>query len=507
MGSMEKEYSIPKVIHYVWVGGKKMPPLVERCMDSWRQYAPDCVLRCWNEDNIPMDHPYIREMYRQKKWAFVSDYVRFWALEREGGVYLDTDMELIKSLDRFLENEVFLGSSKGGDVESSIIGAQAHHPFIQEVLNFYDADRDFSIRSTSPHVIQNVLATGQHPRVRIYGSEYFHPCDEGERCKENVLANAYARHHWAESWVPFARVRKVLRRLGIMPLLRGLHKPNRPTLTGDYRPFVSIALTTYNGGDLIREQIDSILAQTYPHFELVISDDGSDESTTAILDEYAMKDTRVHWSRSPLERGYVKNTENAIALCKGEIIFLCDQDDTWYLEKIAAHVEQYRNPSVSWVYNRLVITDAAGNEIGYLEDTLPDYYRHKTMLENSWGSCIGGAQTSYRAALVKKVMPADKHAPAHDSWIQLAINPLRGTFVNRILQTYRQHGANEVGVRKFTREEEIEREVRAIRENLRYLRSLSGNRALPLWKRSFFLAVYIAKRARAFLGAQPRLVS
>lgn len=499
--------SIPKTLHYVWVGGKPLPALVRKCIGSWKKYAPDYAIRLWNEENSPMDHPYVQEMYRQKKWAFVSDYIRFWALEREGGVYLDTDMELLKPIDSFLSNKVFVGKSKRGDIESSIIGAQAHDPFIQSALAFYDQDTEFSIRNTSPIVIEKTLASGTFSDVHVYEPGYFHPCNEGERCDEKDLSGAYGRHHWAESWVPFASLRKIVRRLGLMSFLRATRKGFQSTQDVSYRPFVSIALTTYNGGDLIREQIDSILEQTYPYFELVISDDGSDQKTVAILNEYMSKESRVSWSRSPLARGYVKNTENAIALCTGEIIFLCDQDDTWYPEKVEKHVEQYRDPSVSWVYNRLVITDAVGNETGYLEDTLPDYYRHKTMLENAWGSCIGGAQTSYRATLVKKAMPADTYAPAHDSWIQLFINPSRGTFVNQILQTYRQHGANEVGVRTFTHEEEIEREVRAIRENQRYLWSLSKNPRLPLWKRGFFFLVYILKKTRAFFGAQPRLVS
>ena len=88
-----------------------------------------------------------------------------------------------------------------------------------------------------------------------------------------------------------------------------------------FNPLVSIALTTYNGGKLIREQIDSLLAQTYTNFEIVISDDGSNEETIQILNEYAQTDPRVRWSRSPLGRGYVNNTQNAISLCKGEIIF------------------------------------------------------------------------------------------------------------------------------------------------------------------------------------------
>jgi len=491
---------IPRVIHYVWVGGSEMPALVKRCIESWKKFAPDYELRFWDERTIPLEHPYVARMYAEKKWAFVSDYVRFWALQQEGGIYLDTDMELLKPLDDLLSNHAFLGRSKGGDIESSIVAAEPQHPLIQAALDFYDADSEYSIRNTSPLVLEKVLSENSFQNVRVYDATYFHPCNAGERCSKEVLAQAYARHHWAESWVPFSGVRKFLRAVGVMPVFKLMKKAfvQQHKVEREYKPFVSVALTTYNGGNFIREQIDSILSQTYSYFELVISDDGSDAETIAILDEYAAKDKRVSWSRSPLERGYVKNTENAISLCKGEIIFLCDQDDTWYPEKIELHVEQYRNPAVSWVYNRLVLTDEHNVETGHIEDTLPDYYRHKTMLENAWGTCIGGAQTSYRAHLVKKVMPADKYAPAHDSWIQIALNPLRGTFINRVLQTYRQHGRNEVGFGKVpTTDELAEQEERAIRENMRYLRHLPKNKTLALWKRAFFLAAYIAKRVRA----------
>lgn len=491
--------AVPKTIHYVWVGGNKPTPLMHRCLASWKRFAPEYTVRLWNEENIPMNHPYVTAMYAKGKWAFVSDYVRFWVLEREGGIYLDTDMELLQPIDPLLAGGAFVGRSKSGNIESSVIAAPAHHPLARAALNFYDTDVLFSTEMTSPRVLTQVLSKEVIQHVRIFGPEYFYPCDAGELCGDSALAGAYARHHWAESWVPFAGIRKVLRAVRLMPIIKYAQRSLiRRRANTSFRPFVSIALTTFNGGELIREQIESILTQTYTNFELVISDDGSDLETQQILDEYAKKDSRVRWSRSPLERGYVKNTENAIALCKGEIIFLCDQDDTWYPEKIALHVKEYQDPRVSWVYNRLVLTDATGSETGYIEDTLPDYYRHKTMLENAWGTCIGGAQTSYRASLLKRTMPVGLYAPAHDSWIQLALNPRRGTFINRVLQTYRQHGNNEVGFGKtLTPEQLAEQEARAIRENMRYLKHLPMNRTIALWKRVFFLCVYVAKVMRA----------
>jgi len=267
-----------------------------------------------------------------------------------------------------------------------------------------------------------------------------------------------------------------------------------------YEPLVSIALTTFNGNNLLREQLDSILSQTYKNYEVVMSDDGSDPDTVAILDEYCSKDKRFSWFRSPLERGFRKNTENAISLCEGEIVILCDQDDVWFPNKIKLHAEAYKDPTVMWAFNRFVLTDGDGKEIGYIEDTFPDYYRHKTMLENTWGTCIGAAQTSYRTDLLKSVMPVPDYSPAHDTWIQLAIYPAKPYFINEVTNTYRQHQNNMVGLVVDADPVAFRAKVKeAIDGNLKYLKLLSTNKVLSFRKRIFFRAVYVAKRVRSFI--------
>ncbi len=269
---------------------------------------------------------------------------------------------------------------------------------------------------------------------------------------------------------------------------------------GTYEPLVSIALTTFNGKNLLKEQLDSILKQTYQNYEVVISDDGSDQETIDILNEYAKRDPRISWSRSPLSRGFRPNTQNAISLCKGEIIVLCDQDDVWFENKLAEHVKAYEDPSVGWAYNRFVITDAENNPIGYIEDKMPDYFRHKTLLENAWGSCIGAAQSSYRAALAKKAMPIPSYVPAHDSWIQLAIYPAKPAFIPKVLNTYRQHNSQQVGMVDATDPEALRaREAKAISDNFDYLWKLSFNRQLTFTKRAYLFSAYMAKRIRSIL--------
>lgn len=219
----ESKNAIPKIIHYIWVGENPFPASATACLASWRRLLPEYEFKLWNEANSPMEHHYVKAMYAQKKWAFVSDYIRFWALSRDGGIYLDTDMELFKNLDPFLTNVPgFVGCSKSGQIESSIIGSVPGAAFVTEAIRFYDEDRKYTIAETSPLVLERAMRVASAPAVVCYPHTYFHPCDEGEIGDPVLLKEAYARHHWAESWVPFASLRKVARRLGIMPLLKRL---------------------------------------------------------------------------------------------------------------------------------------------------------------------------------------------------------------------------------------------------------------------------------------------
>ena len=169
---------IPKIIHYCWFGKGVMPELVERCIASWKIYMPDWEYRLWSEDTIaqlfkePTPNPslkgrgqnsqveppitqgndwldympkYVQEAYAAKKYAFVSDYVRLWALEREGGLYMDVDFEVYKPFDDLMEQyEAFAGyeGSKRSPVMMGVIAAKAHNPWIQGMMQTYE-DRRF----------------------------------------------------------------------------------------------------------------------------------------------------------------------------------------------------------------------------------------------------------------------------------------------------------------------------------------------------------------------------
>ena len=135
---------IPKIIHYCWFGKGAMPELVERCIASWRTHMPDWEYRLWTEDNsdIASAPQYVREAYAAKKYAFVSDYVRLWALEHEGGLYMDVDFEVYKPFDDLMEQyEAFAGyeGSKRNPVMMGVIAAKAHHPWIQGMMKTYES--------------------------------------------------------------------------------------------------------------------------------------------------------------------------------------------------------------------------------------------------------------------------------------------------------------------------------------------------------------------------------
>ena len=131
---------IPKIIHYCWFGRGEMPELAQKCIASWHQYMPDWEYKLWNEDNFDVKcTPYTYEAYSVGKYAFVSDYVRLWALEREGGIYLDTDVEVFKPLDDLLDYHAFVGfeGSKHLPVGTCVMASEAHGEWVKEQLDAY----------------------------------------------------------------------------------------------------------------------------------------------------------------------------------------------------------------------------------------------------------------------------------------------------------------------------------------------------------------------------------
>lgn len=150
---------IPKIIHYCWFGKGQMPELVQTCIASWHTHMPDWEFRLWTEDNFEINEApqYVREAYIAKKYAFVSDYVRLWALEQYGGLYMDVDFEVYKPFDDLMEQyDAFAGyeGSKRNPVMMGVIAAKAHHPFVQGMMQTYE-DRRFVLPDDSLDMTPN----------------------------------------------------------------------------------------------------------------------------------------------------------------------------------------------------------------------------------------------------------------------------------------------------------------------------------------------------------------
>lgn len=139
---------IPKIIHYVWLGHGEQSDTIKRCIDSWGKHLPDYKVMLWNEDtyNINDAPSFVQTAYNARKWAFASDYIRLWALYQYGGIYLDTDTEVLKPLDRFLTHRLFIGTQVFSvdiskkekknvtNLSMGVIGSEPQHPYIKDCL-------------------------------------------------------------------------------------------------------------------------------------------------------------------------------------------------------------------------------------------------------------------------------------------------------------------------------------------------------------------------------------
>lgn len=134
---------IPKIIHYVWVGGNPKPKNIKRCMKTWQKHLQDYQIIEWNEDNFDIhENKYVEQAYKAKKWAFVSDYIRAKAVYEMGGIYLDTDVLVLDNLESLLNNRAFVGFENPANPFTAVFGAEKHHPLLKDMLAYYD-DRNF----------------------------------------------------------------------------------------------------------------------------------------------------------------------------------------------------------------------------------------------------------------------------------------------------------------------------------------------------------------------------
>lgn len=215
---------IPKIIHYCWFGRGEKPKLAQRCIASWKKYCPDWEIIEWNEDNFDVNmNSYAQMCLEQKKYAFLSDYVRLLVVAEQGGVYFDTDVELLRPIDELLKNEAFFGFETPDHVASGLgFGSVAHGAAIEAMLGEYD----FLLDGTGGVVGCPKLNTAALEKLglrrdgtmqtvagaKILPVEYLNPY-ESSTGRLKKTKNTYSVHWYSASWIsPAMRLRSAITR-------------------------------------------------------------------------------------------------------------------------------------------------------------------------------------------------------------------------------------------------------------------------------------------------------
>ncbi|MBQ2236721.1 MAG: glycosyl transferase [Clostridia bacterium] len=207
--------NIPKVIHYCWFGKGEMPKLAKKCIKSWKKYCPDYEIVCHNEDNFDLlQNRYMREAYEAGEWAFVSDVARLKIIYDNGGIYLDTDVELIKPIDDLLKLDGFMGFDEKGIVATGLgFGAQKGNKIVSEFLKDYDnipfalPDGSYDLTPCPDRNTESLKRLGMDVNnknqkfmdMTFLPSEFLCPMDYYTG-KKTITENTYSIHHYSASW-------------------------------------------------------------------------------------------------------------------------------------------------------------------------------------------------------------------------------------------------------------------------------------------------------------------
>lgn len=212
---LTSQNKIPKIIHYVWLGRGEKPEIVKRCIESWKKFCPDFEIIEWNENNFDVNSvPFVKEAIYHKKWAFASDYIRLYVLNKFGGVYLDTDMELYKNLTPLLKCGAFFGFENNWMIGSAIIGCVKKHFLIERFLQYYN-NRHFVKRfhfldqEPNTHIMGAILEreynlsfNGKYMHwkdVEFYPADYFYPLNWFSH-QITKTENTFGMHLYNNSW-------------------------------------------------------------------------------------------------------------------------------------------------------------------------------------------------------------------------------------------------------------------------------------------------------------------
>nr|WP_314098363.1 glycosyltransferase [uncultured Lachnoanaerobaculum sp.] len=211
---MGEHNSIPKIIHYCWFGKNPMSEKAEKCIASWKEKCPEYRIIEWNEENFDIQfNNYVREAYSEKKWAFVSDVARLYALVNYGGIYMDTDVEVITSLDILLKYEAFAGFESDTQIQTGIMGCCKNHKLFIEFLSKYnnlhfvrvDGSMDLTTNATRLTDICNKYGFKKNNTLQdingltVLPKDFLSPKDYNTG-EIKITDNTCVIHHFEASW-------------------------------------------------------------------------------------------------------------------------------------------------------------------------------------------------------------------------------------------------------------------------------------------------------------------
>lgn len=207
---MTQESRIPRTIHYCWFGRSPISALGGRCIETWQEVMPDYALERWDESRLNWDKPYLAMAYRARRFAFVADYVRLQTLYDHGGLYFDTDIEVLKRFDELLGCELFMGLETPDSLGVGVIGSVKGHPFLKLVLDRLDAEAKSGKLSFEPlpELVTALARTNGAIAPRLFPEEHFYPYNphspeplRRKPLQSNISERTFCIHHWEGSWL------------------------------------------------------------------------------------------------------------------------------------------------------------------------------------------------------------------------------------------------------------------------------------------------------------------
>jgi len=298
----EKKPLIPKIIYYTWVSDKPLPFKFRKYIDGWKTIMPDYEIRPITLENCPHNE-WVDKAIKEKKFVLAGHYARVQRLYETGGVYLDIDVEVLKSFDDLLYDEVFLGAEDNDYLNNAVMGSIPGHEFFKDQMDYmvkFDIDSKEVENETGPRMVTNILKSyGWSPKnettevkgIKIYDSTYFYPYYYTKSFTPDCIKpTTYSIHHWANTW-------------------------------GKNNGLVSIVIPCYKQSQWLGEAIDSALKQTYQNIEVIVVSDGSPDNTVEVALQHRVKLIVQD------NQGVSSARNSGIKQAKGKWILCLDADD------------------------------------------------------------------------------------------------------------------------------------------------------------------------------------